>query len=778
MLRYVYLLAVILIALPGRLSAQVDVVHYTIRIESSDLLQKTIHAGTSVRFTSSGTGFDTLHLDLLKLNIDSVRISNSSTSFFYNDTLLSIPLPTSIVPGDTETVDIYYSGAPQKDPSGWGGFYFSGNNIFNMGVGFDSNPHNFGRSWFPCRDNFTDRASYLFEVVTDTGFKAFCNGVLSASTVQPGNKIRWTYTMDDPIPTYLASVAIAPYITWQRNYQGLPVEIACRASDSLNVSQTFQHLDTVLRNYIEAYGPYRFDKVGYCLVPFNSGAMEHATSIHIGSSYVNGTLSYESLWVHELAHMWWGDWVTCATEGDMWLNEGFATFNEAYINERLYGTSSYRNTLRSNHRRVLQFAHITDNGYRPLINIPHDYTYGPTVYNKGAEVARTLRHFMGDSLFFAGCRHYMDSLGNGNASSYDLRDALSNSSGIGLTDFFEDWVFTPGFPHFKTDSVIHIPGTPHHYQIYVRQEGRGNNHTYRMNIPFTLSNGSIDTTVILYLDSATGRFDVSLPFAANYFILDRMDYMADAVIDYERTISSTGSQTFPETFAGLNVIQAGLSPFPMRIEHHYAAPDAFKNPVAGLRLSDYHYWRIDGLPDSTFLSKCTFSYNGSGNANAGFMDNTLITGNEDSLVLLYRSDAGDDWIRVSGYSLSTGNKFDKIGSITVDTVRLGEYTLGYRTGLTSLPKDINASRKMLEAWPNPFHDSINVRFNSTSTLSARLLMLDSNGKVVYERMIRSNEDTHIQPGIYAAGVYFLQVMDGKTKLATETIVLQGERRSR
>ena len=69
--------------------------------------------------------------------------------------------------------------------------------------------------------------------------------------------------------------------------------------------------------------------------------MEHATSIHIGKVFVDGTLNYETLWAHELSHMWWGDLATCSSEQEMWLNEGFASFNEFYTTELLYGKEAY-----------------------------------------------------------------------------------------------------------------------------------------------------------------------------------------------------------------------------------------------------------------------------------------------------------------------------------------------------------------------------------------------------------------------------------------------------
>ena len=127
--------------------------------------------------------------------------------------------------------------------------------------------------------------------------------------------------------------------------------------------------------------------------------MEHATNITYPNSSINGSLSDEWLYAHELSHMWFGDKVTCASADDMWLNEGWAVFCESVFREGLYGKESYKTTMRSKLKDVLQFTHIKDGGYRALYGIPPEYTYGSTVYDKGGQVAHTLRGYLGDSLF-------------------------------------------------------------------------------------------------------------------------------------------------------------------------------------------------------------------------------------------------------------------------------------------------------------------------------------------------------------------------------------------
>ena len=748
-----------------------DVLHYDISINDINFTTRSISGQCNLLFKPDSGSTQTISLSLLKLTVDSIIAPNGNPlSYSYNDTTLLITLQNVLTAPDSSDLTIYYHGIPKTDPSGWGGFYFSSVYAFNMGVGFGSNPHNFGKAWFPCNDTFTDKATYSFHITTAGTDKAFCNGTLQSSVPLPGGNYQWNWEMNDPIPTYLASIAVAPYYTLQRNYQGIPVEIACLPSDTNDIIGTFAHLDTVIGFFIDAYGPYPFDKVGYCVIPFNSGAMEHATSIHIGKAFINGTLSYETLWAHELSHMWWGDHVTCDSEGEMWLNEGFASFNEAYVTEMLYGKSAYQDWIRSNHRKVLQSAHIIDNGYYPMTNIPHDITYGETVYKKGASVAHTLRNYMGDSLFFNGCKDYMLNKGNGNANNYDLRDELSNSSGISMNRFFDDWIFTPGFPHFSIDSVNVIYGGLDHYFIHVRQKTKGNNHLYSMPIDITLSDGINDTTVTFLSDSLTNVFHIGLAWSPTWFSIDRYNKMSDAISDYERKIFLTGVTSMPETNTILNVQATGNDTSIVRIEHHFVAPDGFKNPGSGISVSDYHYWSIDGIFKNNFLSKITFNYNGSTNTSIGNLDNTLITGTEDSLVLLYRASCSDDWQVVTSLIQNAGNKFDKIGNFVVDTLKKGEYTLGYRDFTTGLNTPTNKADRSLNIWPNPSNENVTMLFKSgTDNGKYMVSICDLTGKIVMNNPIRPNERMTWSPGKQHRGTFIVSILNDKTEIINQLI---------
>lgn len=754
-------------------SDTIHVKHYSIRIDTIDFTAKSIRANVKLNIEARQNNVNLISLSLLHFVIDSIKVGNQNLSYTYNDTALRIIPTTLLNTGDSTLISISYHGFPLRDGSSFGGYYFNGQNYaFNIGVGFGADPHVFGRCWFPCIDEFTDRSKYDFSIRTLNNYKAFCNGTLQQEINNGDGTKTWKWLMKDNIPTYLASMAVAKFYTIERTYQNIPVQLAVMPEDSAETLATFTHLDTALSIFIDRFGPYRWDKVGYVSVPFTAGAMEHATSIHIGKAFINGTLSYETLWAHELAHMWWGDLVTCSTQEDMWLNEGFASYSEHVFTEGFYGIEAYKEAVRNNHRQVLQFAHVKDGSFLALNNVPHAQTYGTTVYDKGADIAHTLCNYMGDSAFFNGVKAYMNNRAFGNADSYTLRDELANSSGMNLDRFFEDWVFTPGFPHFTVDSFNVLPQLDNVFLItmYLRQKQHGNNHIYKMPLRFTFRNEfGNDTTVVMETEGLTDTLITQINFMPTMLTIDRDEKMSDAIADYELWTNTTGEKVFKQTNAKANVLNAGSGNSLLRIENHYVAPDNFINPIQGVYLSDYHYWSVDGLFSNNFHATATFTYDGSTSNSSGYIDHTLITNSEDSLLMFYRPGAGYEWQVVNGYTLTTGpSKTDKRGSITVDTLKKGEYAFGIRD--YDLGIAFPTKNKVLKVFPNPTKHICNIEFKLDGTQPALIVITDLSGKTVYNTQVYPQQTSikwdvsSLTPGTYMVTLCRNEVMLGSEKV--------------
>ncbi|MFH2143144.1 MAG: M1 family metallopeptidase, partial [Bacteroidota bacterium] len=458
-------------------SDSLDILHYTINIEV--LYTTTEIAGnTNLLITPKINNLDVISLDLLKLTIDSIWIDSLITAnYTYNDTLLNIFPAGSFNLTDTFTVTVFYHGYPTEDPSGFGGFSFSGSYAYSIGVAFIDNPHNYGRVWYPCIDDFVDRATYDFYIKSDSIKFAVCNGTFQ-DVVYPGNsKAIYHWNMRDEIPTYLANVAVADYIAIRDTFVGIldviPIAIYVRPTDSLKAVNSFINLKQILEGFEYRFGPYMWERVGLVAVPLGGG-MEHATNISYGNSLITGNLTYEWLYAHEISHHWFGDLITCGEAEEMWINEGWAVYSEAIYMEYLYGRDAYRQYVRDNHKYVLRASHLDDGGYRALVGVPHEYTYGTTVYDKGGDVAHTIRGYMGDCTFFPAIKHLMDTFQFSDVISEDMKNVFTAYSGIDMTDFFNAWVYAPGFPHFSVDSFDVINnGVDYDVTVYIKQKLKG-----------------------------------------------------------------------------------------------------------------------------------------------------------------------------------------------------------------------------------------------------------------------------------------------------------------
>jgi aminopeptidase N len=770
----------------GTISDSIDILDIHIKLNITDFTTDTIRGGTVVRAAARVNNITELPLDLLHMTIDSIVYNNAHLSYSYDDTLLNVLLSSPMNIGDTGDFAIWYHGKPQLDPGNpaWGGFYFSGGYAFNLGVGFSTDPHNFGRCWFPCFDNFVERSTYSFVIGTNAGKVAYCNGVLGADTTDQ-NGVRWrTWTLNETIPSYLASVSIAGYtqVNWVHTgiYGSYPIVLTALPSDTTNMKNSFVHLNNALDAFENRYGPYEWPRVGYCLVPFSSGAMEHATNISYPKAAANGSLAYEAaIMAHELSHHWWGDLATCHEEGDMWLNEGWASYSEYVFTEWYYGHQAYHDQIRDLHDDVIHFANLREGGYRALSGMPHQYTYGDHVYRKGADVAHTLRGYMGDSLFWAGLHYHLQQSQYTDVSSADFRDHLITATGLTyLNDFFNDWVFNPGFPHFSIDSTVSVPnGNNFDVTVYVKQKLLGAPN-YFTNVPLDFSfidNNRQRTTSRHFISGPFTSFTVTLPFDPAMVAIDMDGKISDAITDEEQTISSTGTHTFSAARVTLNVQNVQDSAY-VRIEHNWVGPDPIQNNTHNYVLDNQHYWTIDGFFPAGFYTKGKFYYDGrtsSTNGPAQWLDNNLTVPNGDSIILVYRRDAADDWHEYPHYTKTIigSASLSKYGYMDADSLVPGQYAFarGASTVLIGV-NELPAPAPEVVAYPNPSWNQVTVEWPGASNDPVEVRVYDTNGKLVHSEIVNGIQ-LQLQTSAWLSGIYVVEVSQKGKSIGKKQVII-------
>ena len=663
---------------PNTRSDTFDVVHYTINLIVPDVKDKQVYGIVDLQIQSLINDIDTITLDLFGFSVDSVWIENETiNSFSYDNRFIKIPVKEEVQAKSPIIVSVFYHGTPSSDP-GWGGFYFKENMAYNMGVGMKSYPHGVGRFWYPCVDNFVDRATYDYFIRVPENYTAVCPGELKESYLHNDSSITWHWFLEDNIPTYLSSVAISEYEVIRDTLKGIerkiPSSVYVRPDLKNKANSSFSEIEKYLTVLEKYFGPYRWQRVGFVGVPFSGGAMEHATNIAISESTITGNFRFETLYFHEMAHSWFGNMVTCRTSGDMWLNEGWASYCEALFINHKYGKEKFIDYVRDNHYKVLMYTHIRDNGMRAVYGIPKEYTYGSTVYDKGSDVVHTLRNYLGDDQFFPAVKKYLDKYAFNDASTEDLKNILSDQTKTNLDDFFKGWVYSPGFPHFSIDTfLVSKNENSYNVDVVIEQKLKGTDELYNLNrIEITFMNDNWEKETALFGFSGwKGENNFELPFKPTIVLLDIEEKVSDAITGYTRVLKTTGEYEFDASFFRQSVKKITDSAL-VRVEYHWVTPDTINSKDFNGKFLTNGYWSVNGIFPDGYDATGYFKYFSKQNRQSAYVDSTLLVDDPERLVILFREHPRQPWRKIP--SGKNNEKFQN--EVIVKHLSPGDYMMG------------------------------------------------------------------------------------------------------
>jgi len=766
----------------------IDVVTYKLNLDLTQYRTKNISGMAFIDCKPAfGIAVKIMAFRLLKLKVDSVLVEDlvdkkfKLSTFSYNDSFLKINTPLM----NQTRLKIYYHGSPIKDAT-WGGFYFRDVYSFNMGVGFSSDPHNFGRVWFPCIDNFTDKALYSYSVKVETGYAAICGGLLKDTIQNSDNTTTWNWEHSYPIPTYLASVASAPYKNLYDNYNGInrtiPILLAAEARDTANLKLSFVNLKNAMKIFEDFYGPYRFERVGYSLVPFDAGAMEHACNIAYPKSSIDGKITAETLMAHELSHHWWGNNVTCKSAGDMWLNEGWASYSEALFTENLYGDEAYHDYMNTIHKGVLQFAHLKDGAATGVSNVSHKNTYGMHVYKKGADMVHTIRGAMGVEAFKERSKSLMETYKTGNITTQDFINHFNKQSLL-PPDFIKQIIADTGFCHFSIYNYNSVKeGNEWNTTLNYKQKQRFGKHVYT-SIPFEVfafDNNFAKKVFKVYLGESSS-ISFKTPFKPEFICFDYNQNFSDAITDDAITTANTGNFDFTYSMMNLSISENSNTSL-IRIEHNWVYPDAYFMRIPRVIISKERYWNVDGIFSPALKFSATVAYDGSKSTNytSGWLDNLLFEGrSEDSIVLLYRENAESYWQIENNVTKTIGAKLDKKGTFKINELKKGQYTFGVygkalTTGFNNLaePNKDSKVKSVVKMYPNPSNGKLNIEWNSDLNPES-IQIFDILGKSVLSKTIESGGNSaFIDMKLLQNGHYFAALYQSYILLYSEEFIIE------
>ncbi len=440
---------------------------------------------------------------------------------------LTVNLPVVQNTNVLDSLSINYSGVPTS--SGFGAFSVGDHNgspvLWTLSEPFGA------MEWWPCKQDLNDKVNSIdVYITTPTEYTSVSNGLeLSKTDVGNGNSTTH-FHHGYPIPAYLIAIAVSNYQIY--NQQGglgtvaspfFPiVNYIYPETANTNIASVAVTPD-IINFYESVFVPYPFrnEKYGHCQFGWGGG-MEH-TTVSFMTGGANGAYS-RSLIAHEMGHQWFGDKVTCGSWKDIWLNEGFATYLASMVIEHLDGNDAFiadkssMITAITSTQTLNSAVYLTDD---EATNVNRIFD-GRLTYRKGAMVLNMLRYKLGDTNFFQGLRNYLNDtdLAYGYALTPDLQGHLEATSGLNLTEFFNDWIYGTGYPIY-TISSNNISATQTRITINQTQSNGSSISFFEMPVPVRLTGASGQQQDYVLENTTNGQqFIVNVPFQATGIVFN------------------------------------------------------------------------------------------------------------------------------------------------------------------------------------------------------------------------------------------------------------------
>ena len=489
-------------------------------------------------FTSLSNNLSELVIDLSdELEIERIFSDTGELDFTHANHKITIELLQALNHGERGHLTVQYSGIPTT--SGFGSF---SQNFHSDGIPIISTlsePYG-AKDWWPCKQSLTDKIDSIDIIVhSPAPHRTASNGLLISDDVIDGIRTcHWKHRY--PIVTYLVFISVtdyAIYSDWAFPGTENQIEILNYVYPSrLEYAKERTPLTAdLLELYTNLFGEYPFIKEKYGHAEFSwGGGMEHQTMSSMGS-FSDGLIA------HELAHQWFGNYITCGSWSEIWLNEGFATYLTGIYLEHLNADPWWRRWR----EQIIRVVTSQPGGSVYVSDTTDVWSIfnSRLTYNKAAYVLHMLRGQLGDDDFYKGIRGYLsdERVAHGFATTDILRENFEQAADTTLTSFFDAWIYGEGHPVYQLD--FHMRENTTRLEI-TQTPSAANGPFFAMKIPVTFYQNGNPQTYWLHNTEPLETIEIETGFIPDSINVNEELWVLG---EFNQTLSSTclsKAQTF------------------------------------------------------------------------------------------------------------------------------------------------------------------------------------------------------------------------------------------
>lgn len=430
---------------------RIDIVHVLIDV-TPDFEESTLAGKVTLRFTPIGRPLEELRLDAIDLTVLDVEATVELAGHTSTDEEITVTFAEPVPAGEPVEVTVAYEAEP-KD-----GFYFmtpaegyeeEDIHIYTQGEAH-LHPH-----WFPSFDYPNERFTSETICRVPPEFSVISNGRLVSEEVDEDTglkAVRWL--QEKPHVNYLIALVAGRLEKIEDRYGDLSLSFWTPTSQISEAENSFEETADMMAFFEEEIGvPYPWHEYKQAVVQDSGfGGMENTTLTILTDRTLfrketENIRSSRGLVAHELAHQWFGDYLTCKDWSHIWLNEGFATYYAHLYEGRRTGEEGLLYGLYRNARGILENEDSRPIVYREYERAMEQFDY--RAYPKGSWVLHMLRTQLGDELFRRVIKTYVERHAFTSVVTEDLNRVIEELSGRSYDQFFDQWVYHGGEPELS-----------------------------------------------------------------------------------------------------------------------------------------------------------------------------------------------------------------------------------------------------------------------------------------------------------------------------------------
>lgn len=434
---------------PSRL---VDILHLKLNV-TPDFRARTVSGTATIMFKPIAFPLKTLHLDQVDLNIHEVTSSHTIEGYGTTSGALNITFVDEIDAGEMVSVDVRYDAEPEQ------GLYFRtpelGYKAGDEHVWTQGESHE-ARHWYPSFDYPNER--FTSEVICHVPkpMTVLSNGTELSNSVNEATGLRTSHwKQSQPHVNYLLALVAGPLKKVSGQYKEIPLGLYVQPSEFPEARNTFEGLEEMMGFYEKEIGvAYPWDQYNQVTVfDPHFGGMENTTltTLHSGTLHrkdlTEELKSSRGLIAHELAHQWFGDYVTCKDWSHIWLNEGFASYYDTLHEGFVHGHDHFQ------YRMLLRAQGILGRkGRKPMVDKTYkdaDNVFDFRAYSKGSWILHMLRSQLGEDLYRECIKTYLERNALKSVVTEDLNRVIEEITGRSFDPFFDQWVYHARHPELK-----------------------------------------------------------------------------------------------------------------------------------------------------------------------------------------------------------------------------------------------------------------------------------------------------------------------------------------